>query len=61
MKIQRTNLIIHHSAADVSGQVAELSHILGAIQEPCHLASLFQRNEVLENLIQFSDKSWVSD
>ena len=48
-----TNLIIHHSVADVFGQASKRIHVIGAVQEPCDLASLFQWGEVSENFIQF--------
>ena len=54
-----TNLIVHHSATDVLDQNAKPIHIFGAIQEPRHLASLLQWGEVSENIIQFSEKSYV--
>ena len=52
----RTNLIIHQSIADILNQAAECIHILGAVQEACDLASLFQWNEDSENIIQFTGK-----
>jgi len=52
----RTNLIIHHGVADILDQATKLIHIIGAFQEPCDLASLFQWGEVSENIIQFPDK-----
>ena len=59
----RTNLIIHHGVADVPNQAAKLIRVLGAIQEPCDLASLFQWSEVLKDIIKFPSKfvhvSWV--
>ena len=51
--ILRVNLIVHHGIADILGQVIKLIHIIGAVQEPCDLASLFQWDELLENIIQF--------
>ena len=56
-----TNLIIHHSVADVFGQASKRIHVIGAVQEPCDLASLFQWGEVSENFIQFPNKSCASD
>ena len=50
------NLIIHHGIADVLDQAAELVHILGTIQEPRDLPSLFQWDELLKNLFQFPSK-----
>ena len=52
----RTNLVIHHGVADIFGQAAKFIHILSAIQEPGHLASLPQRYEVSENIVQFPRK-----
>ena len=57
----RTDLIVQHSVADILGQITKLIHILSAIQEPRDLASLFQRDEVLENPIQVPTKSCTSD
>ena len=51
-----TNLIIHHGIADILGHPGELIYVLSAVQEPCDLASLLQRNEVSENIIQFPSK-----
>ena len=55
------NLIIHHSATDVLDQNAKPIHIFGAIQEPRCFGSLFQWDEVSENIVQFPVKSYVSD
>ena len=60
-KTLMTNLIVHHSAADVLNQTTKPIHIFGAIQEPRRLGSLFQWDEVLENIIQFPYKSYTSD
>ena len=60
-KILMTNLIVHHSTADVPDQNAKPIRIYGVIQEPRRLASLFQWDEVSENVVQFSDKSYTSD
>ena len=57
----RTDLIVQHSVADILGQVTKLIHISSTIQEPCDLASLFQRDEVPENPIQVPTKSCASD
>ena len=56
-----TNLIVHYGAADVLDQTAKPIHILGAIQEPRRLGSLFQWDEGSENIIQFPDKSYTSE
>ena len=56
-----TNLIIHHGIADVLDQAAELIHIPGAFQEPCNLASSFQWDKVLKNIIQFPGELYTSD
>ena len=56
-----TNLIAQHSATDVLHQNAKHIHIFGAVQEPRRLGSLFQWDEVSENIIQFPVKSYVSD
>ena len=56
-----TNLIIHHGIADVLGQAAELIHILGAFQEPRDLASAFQWDQVLKNIVQFPRRLCMSD
>ena len=53
MNILRTNLIIHHGVANILGQITKLVHIIGAIQEPRDLASLFQWDEVSESIVQF--------
>ena len=57
----RTNLIVHHGVANILRQVSKRIHIIGAIQEPRDLASLFKWDEVLENIIQFTNKSHTSD
>ena len=59
--ILRTNLIIHHGIMDISSKTIKLIHILDAVQEPRDPASLFQRDEVLENIFQFPSGSHVSD
>ena len=51
--ILRANLIVHHGIADILGQVTKLIHIIGAVQEPRDLASLFQWDELSKNIIQF--------
>ena len=56
-----TNLIVYNSATDVRDQKAKPIHIFGAIQEPRRLGSLFQWDEVSENIIQFPVKPYVSD
>jgi hypothetical protein len=53
---QRTNLIVHHGIADILNHSAKPIHILGAVQEPCDLASLRQWGEVSENAIQFPSR-----
>ena len=50
------NLIIHHGTADVLNHAAKFVHIPGAIQEPRDLASLFQWDELLKNVLQFPNK-----
>jgi hypothetical protein len=57
----RTNLIIHHGVADILDHPAKPIHILGAVQEPCDLASLCERGEVSESIIECSSKSRASD
>jgi hypothetical protein len=57
----RTNLVIHHRVADILNQAAKPVHVLGAIQEPCDPPPLFQRDEILENLIQFPSDPRMSD
>ena len=59
--VLRTNLIIHHSVTDILGQIAKFIHVIGAIQEPRDLASLFQWDEVSENIIQFPGELRASD
>ena len=56
-----TNLIVRHSGTDVLNQTAKPVYIFGAIHEPRRLGSLFQWDEVLENIIQFPYKSYTSD
>ena len=56
MKAPRTNLIIHHGIADILGHPGELIYVIGAIQELCNLASLLQRDQVSENIVQFPRK-----
>ena len=51
-----TNLILHHSIADVLNHAAKLLHILRVAEESYDLALLCQRREVLENFIQFAGK-----
>jgi len=60
-RTRRTNLIFHHGVTDIVDQAVKLAHILCAVQEPCDLASLFQWDEVLKDIIQFPIKSHVSD
>ena len=60
-KILVTDSIVHHSAADVLDKTAKPIRIFGAIQEPRRLASLFQWDEVSENIIQFPGKLYTSD
>ena len=57
----RANLIFHHGVTDIVDQAVKLPHILCAVQEPCDLASLFQWDEVLEDIVQFPIKSRTSD
>jgi hypothetical protein len=57
----RTNLIIHHRITDILGQAAKLVYIFSAVQESRDLPPFFQRDEVLENLVQFPGKSYTSD
>ena len=56
----RTNLIIQHGIIDILGQTTKLVHIFSTVQEPCDLASLFQWDEILENIIQFPNKLCTS-
>ena len=56
-----TNLVVHHSVADIFDQTTKPIRIFGATQEPRRLASLFQWDEVSENITQFPVKSYVSD
>ena len=60
-KTLMTNLIVGHSAAYVLDQNAKPIHIFDAIQELRRLGSLFEWDEVSENIIQFPVKSYVSD
>ena len=60
-KTLMTNLIVHHGTTYVLDQNAKPIRIFSAIQEPRRLASLFQWDEVSENIIQFSDKLYTSD
>ena len=57
----RTNLIIHHRVADILGQAAKLAYILGAVQKSRDLPPFFQRDEVLENLVQLPGNPHTSD
>jgi len=52
-----TNLIFHHGIADILNHAVELVHIFGAVQEPCDLASLSQRDQLLKNIVQLPIKS----
>ena len=61
MDTLKTNLVIHHGITDIIGQAAKLVHVLGAVQEPRDLASLFQWDEIFKNFIQFPSGSHVSD
>ena len=56
-----TDLVIHHSVADIFNHATKLISILGAVQEPCHFASSCQWGEVSENVIQFPSNSRPSD
>jgi hypothetical protein len=49
----RTNLIIHHRVADIFNQSTKFVHVLGAIQESRDPPPFFERDEVLENFVQF--------
>ena len=49
----RTNLIIHHGVTDVLNQAANFIDIFSAVQEPCNLASAFQWDEVLKDIVKF--------
>ena len=53
VSVLRTNLIVHHGVADILSQATKLIHIISAVKEPCNLASLFQWDELSENIIQF--------
>jgi hypothetical protein len=57
----RTNLIIHHRVADILSQAAKHVYILGAVQKSRDLPPFFQRDEVLENLVQFPGNPHTSD
>jgi hypothetical protein len=57
----RTNLVIHHRVADILDQAAKPVHVLSAVQESCDPPPLFQRDEVLEDLIQFPSDPRTSD
>jgi len=41
-------------------QATKLINISGAVHEPRGLASVFQWDEILKNIIQFPDKSFAS-
>jgi hypothetical protein len=56
-----TNLIIHDSVADIFDYATKPIHVLGTVQESCDRASLCQRGEVSENILQFSSKQYASD
>ena len=56
-----THLIIHYGVTDVLNQVAEFIHISGAVQGPCNPAPPFQWDEVLKDVIKFSEKLCESD
>jgi len=56
----RTDLIVHHGVADVLGQAAKFIHVCGAVEEPCDLASLFQWDEDLEDIVEFPSKLCTS-
>ena len=55
------NLVIYQGVADVLGQAGKLIRVRDAVQEPRSLASLFQWDEVSENIIQFPNKLRMSD
>ena len=55
-----TNLILHHGVTDIFNHAAKLLHILCVVEEPCDLASLCQRHEVLKNIIQLAIKKRIS-
>jgi len=57
----KTNLIFHHGVADIVDQAVKLAHVLCAVQEPCDLASLFQWDEVLKDIIKFPIKLGTSE
>jgi len=56
----RTDLIVHHSVTDVLDQAAKFIHICGAVEKPCDLASPFQWDEVLKDIIEFPNKLCMS-
>jgi len=60
-RTRRKNLIFHHGVTDIVEQAVKFTHILCAVQEPCDLASLFQWDKVLEDIIQFPIKLRTSD
>ena len=57
---RNTNQIVHQGVADVLGQATKLVRILGPIQEPRDLPSLFQWDEFLENIVKFPSRSLAS-
>ena len=56
-----TNLIVHHGIADILSRAGELICVLGVVQEPHDLASLYEWEETSENIIQFPGRSSTSD
>ena len=51
-----TNLILHHGVANTLNHVAELIRIFGVGQELCDFAPLREREEVLEDVVQFANQ-----
>jgi len=57
----RADLIVHHGVTDVLDQAAKVIHICGTVQEPGDLASPFQWDEILKDIIEFPSKLCMSD
>ena len=56
----KTNQIVHQGIADVLCWATKLVRILGAIQEPRDLPSLFQWDEFLKNTVKFPTRPLAS-
>jgi hypothetical protein len=55
-----TNLILHQGITNILNNVAEFIRVFGVAQELCYLAPLREREEVLEDVVQFANNQRLS-